>query len=178
MNKKNQSGRSMLIMLAVLALIAFVGSKGKIYLHKVQIYKEAFNILTLAQKHACDYNSEEYASYAQMLSEEGLVRLAYANGKLLGSDGLTYQFIENKREHFILRISGLDWQKCRDLGMEKWWDSEAGEYPLHGYPEISINKSKPFTLVTKSGADALCRESNDNTIRIGSDGCVKKKKEK
>lgn len=171
-NKENQSGLSALIMVGAMFLILYVGYKALNKIHQYRLFKEASNITMQAKNLACEFDPQKYSSYAEMLYEKNHIPsgLRYANDTFWGIDDITYQFVENKRQYFTLKISNLDNRSCTDLVTSQW----LGGKNTQGFAAMRIENSGWFQIGNKLGARAYCTNHHDGHISVRFFGCEKK----
>lgn len=164
--KLNQSGRTMLEMLGVLAIIGVISIGGLNVINRAQHEQKVTTLVTdtsqaaqLAKKLACQFD-DGYSSYSQFLFRSN----AYPNGwsytsstgEFTGVLGVTYSFSGNAEE-FTMTIGGLDEEMCMKMAAVNW-----GNIQSSGLVSIQINDS---TEVSSSG------DSYPVGVDVAAEGC-------
>ena len=172
MKSHQERGFSMLLMIGILILVAFLGNKALNKIHKYRVFKEASRITMQAKKLSCEFDGEQYKTYAEMMDETGTVPagLQYAGDILRGMEDITYQFVENSSKHFTLRIGNLDNRSCTDLVTSKWFGNE----DTPGFAAMRIENSRWFQIGDERGARAYCTNHHDGFITVKFFGCSEK----
>lgn len=152
--KLNQSGRTMLEMLGVLAIIGVISLGGLNVINRAQHEQKVTTLVSdtsqaamRAKKLACQYD-DGYSSYSQFIYRSN----AYPNGwtytsstkTFTGVLGVTYSFSGNAEE-FTMTIGGLDEEMCMKMAAVNW-----GNIQSSGLLSIKINDGTEIS----SGSDA------------------------
>lgn len=169
MKSHQERGFSMLLMIGILIVVAFLGNKALNKIHQYRVFKQASSLTLQAKMSACEFDRRQYTSYAEMLDEKGHVPdgLHYANDKFEGMEGIVYQFVENTQRYFTLKISNLDNRSCTDLVTSRWFNNA----DTQGFMAMQIEDSRWFQIGDERGARAFCTNHHDGVIKVRFLGC-------
>lgn len=184
MKKTMQTGRSMIEMLGVLAIIGVISVGGFDMFSKAMNQKKIgeikSNVTILAMQSrrlACQY-AEAYGSYTKMLYRaeaypEALevVNPSTSNIKYKGNTGEEYQIASvndgtKKNAFFKITITQLSDEACLALASENF-----GSASTNGFAEISINNQKMTSPVSIGSAVAKCNQVKTNKIELKYRAC-------
>ncbi|MBQ8481484.1 MAG: hypothetical protein IJ532_03005 [Alphaproteobacteria bacterium] len=172
----NESGRSMIEMLGVLAIIGVmtVGGLNVIgrsrQMHELgQLTAEVSKVAMTAKKMACDYDSA-YGSYTMFLykSEAYSDELDYENGKFIGPMDSEIT-INGDLSTFEVSVAGLNSDACIQLAGNDWGKKGTNGFMgvCVGAGECSPSSDEQMEL---SAASSSC--SDDSTVKLKFKACT------
>lgn len=182
MYKTMQSGRSMVEMLGVLAIIGVLSVGGLATISAAQHKREETQLISdvaqlgsIAKKLSCQYD-DAYSTYTNFLNKSEAIpsHLTYKNGHIEGVMDTNIE-IEGDISYFVIKVTGLNESACMKLATTDW-----GKRNSNGCLGVSIGSTDMAECMISgncSGSPLAVNSSNTNkypmTLDVvsGNNGC-------